>query len=149
MGSCGVLAVLAVSAVAVAFVVVGAGPCLVGATGVSLFSRLVQIRTMVATLRASGVSAAAWLLLVGSGAAWAATRVLRDDWVLFASAVGIGAASLAVVGVANVIRRSETADDVALRSTRRSGAQDRQIGPPSGARPRPGRVGDARAGGLH
>ena len=102
-----VMALLGVAAVALAFVVIGPGPCLVGATGVSLFARVAQIRAMVTSRRASGVSGGAWLLLVASGAAWAATGVLRDDWVLFWSAVGIGVASLAVVAVATIVRRSE------------------------------------------
>jgi hypothetical protein len=88
-----------------AYAVLGPGPSLVAATAASVTARVAQIRAVVRSGTAAGVSVPTWLLLAASNAAWAAAGVLRADAFFAWSAAAGGVASLAVVGTCLAVPR--------------------------------------------
>jgi hypothetical protein len=88
-----------------AYAVLGPGPCLVVAAAASVTARVAQIRSVVRSGTAAGVSVPTWLLLASSNVAWATTGALRSDPFFAWSAVAGAASSLAVVGTCLAVSR--------------------------------------------
>jgi hypothetical protein len=97
---------LAVAALVVGVcAVLGPGAGLVlGAAG-SCTIRVAQIRAVLRSGNAAGVSVPTWLLLAAASAAWTAVGVLRADAVLVATTAVGGLASLAVVVTCAAVSR--------------------------------------------
>lgn len=91
--------------VAGAFAVFGAGPCLLAASLASVMTRVSQIRDVIRSRTAAGVSIPTWLVLAAANFAWAAAGLCRSDTFFAWSAAIGGLASLAVVATCVAVAR--------------------------------------------
>ncbi|MBO1756904.1 hypothetical protein [Allobranchiibius sp. CTAmp26] len=88
-----------------AFAVFGPGPCVLAASLGSVTVRVAQIRGVVRSGTAGGVSISTWLVLAASNFAWTAAGVANSDTFFAWSAAFGGVSSLAVVATCAWYRR--------------------------------------------